>query len=66
MGKEQVARLEERFRQLAPHYQEVILLSRTMGLSHKDIAEIMGKTESSTRNLLYRALAELGEALGDD
>ena len=38
-------------------------LSRLVGLSHKEIASVMERTESSTRNLLYRALAELAEAM---
>ena len=62
-GKEHLKLLEAAFDKLPEHYREVILLSRVVGLSHREIAEIMGRSESATRNLLYRALADLGQTL---
>ena len=66
MGKEELERFETAFARMPEHQQQVILLSRVVGLSHKEIAETMERTESSTRNLLYRALAELAEMMGKD
>ena len=63
MRREYAERFEAVFAQLPEHYREVILLSRVVGLSHREIAATMERTESSTRNLLYRALAELATAL---
>jgi len=63
IAHEEVGHLEAAFAQLAPHSQQVVLLSRLVGLSHREIAATMGRTESSTRNLLYRALAELAESM---
>jgi RNA polymerase sigma-70 factor (ECF subfamily) len=60
LRKEQTERLEKAFDRLPEHYREVVTLARIVGLSHKEIAEATGRTESSTRNLLYRAMAELG------
>jgi len=63
MRREHAELFEARFAALPEHYREVILLSRVVGLSHKEIAATMNRTESSTRNLLYRALAERATAM---
>ena len=63
MRREQVERFEAAFEQLPEHYREIITLSRIVGLSHKEIAEQQGKSETATRSLLHRALAELTEVL---
>ncbi len=63
IAQEEVEHLEAAFAELSPHSQQVVLLSRLVGLSHREIAATLGRTESSTRNLLYRALAELAEAM---
>ncbi|MSR48385.1 MAG: sigma-70 family RNA polymerase sigma factor [Planctomycetes bacterium] len=61
---EQLDRLERAFEQLPEEHREVIALARVLGLSHKEVAEQMGRSELATRSLLHRALAGLAEALG--
>jgi len=61
---EQLDRLERAFGQLPEEHREVIALARVLGLSHKEVAEQMGRSELATRSLLHRALAGLAEALG--
>lgn len=63
MMQEQVERLESAFAKLPDHYREVITLAKVVGLSHREIAEQMGKSETATRSLLLRALSALAEAL---
>jgi len=63
MGREALVRLESAFEKLPEDYREVIVLSRIVGLSRAEIAEKMGRTEASVRNLVSRALAELAEHL---
>ncbi|HEX5011680.1 MAG TPA: sigma-70 family RNA polymerase sigma factor [Planctomycetota bacterium] len=63
MGREALARIEQAFEKLPEDYREVIVLSRVVGLSRAEIAERMGRTEASVRNLVSRALAELAEHL---
>jgi RNA polymerase sigma-70 factor, ECF subfamily len=63
MGREALARIESAFEKLPEDYREVIVLSRVVGLSRAEIAERMGRTEASVRNLVSRALAELAEHL---
>jgi len=65
MGREVMARLESAFEKLPEDYREVIVLARIVGLSRTEIAERMGRTEASVRNLLSRALAELATHLDD-
>ena len=59
MAAELVERMESAFAELPEDYREVILLSRTLGLSRKEVAAEMDRTEASVRNLLARALASL-------
>ncbi len=61
--KERVAQLEAAFDDLSDEHREVITLARIVGLSHKEVGEAMGRSETASRMLLYRALAELGSAL---
>ena len=60
---EEIARIERAFAALPDDYREVILLSRVVGLDRAGVAAQMGRTESSIRNLLHRALAKLGSDL---
>ncbi len=64
--REQAERIEAAFERLPDHYREVITLSRIVGLSRAEIAEVTGRTEASVRNVLHRALAELAELLDED
>lgn len=59
MANETVQRLEAAFDDLPEDYSEVILLCRVVGLSHKEVAERMGRSVDAVRNLLFRALARI-------
>jgi RNA polymerase sigma-70 factor (ECF subfamily) len=63
MAREQIERLELAFDGLSEDHRKVITLARIVGLPHKDIAAEMGRSESATRMLLFRALGQLGIAL---
>lgn len=43
---------------LSEDHREVVTLARIVGLPHKVIAEVMGRSEEATRQLLGRALAQ--------
>ena len=64
MAREDLDRDERAFKKLPDHYREVVLLARVIGLPHKDIGEMTGRSEGSVRTLLHRALARLGVLLG--
>ena len=49
---------------LPESYRRVVLLSHLVGLSRREVATAMGRSEASVRNLLNRALAKLGADLG--
>ena len=61
--REEIERLEQAFDRMPEHYRQVVTLARIVRLSHAQIAEEMGRTEDSVRNLLPRALARLGTLL---
>jgi RNA polymerase sigma-70 factor (ECF subfamily) len=51
--------------QLKPEYTEVLLLRFTEGLSHADVAERLGKTETAVKVTQHRALKALRSRLGN-
>lgn len=65
-SREELARLEQVFRELPDDYREVIVLARLRGWTHERIAEKLGRSEIATRTLLSRALARLALAMEKD
>lgn len=61
--REEVERIEAAFERLPEEYREVITLARIVGLSHREIAERMGRNEEAVRKLLSRARARLARLL---
>jgi RNA polymerase sigma-70 factor (subfamily 1) len=66
IGRERLERVAAALEALPDDHREVIGLARIAGLSHREIAERMGRSEAATRKLLGRALLNLGEVLGTD
>lgn len=62
MANETVQLFEAAFDRLPEDYREVILLCRVVGCSQQDVAERMGRSVDSVRNLLHRALGRLAES----
>lgn len=62
-AKQLVEEVEGAFAKMPDHYREVILLARSEGLTHEQIAARMGRSTGSVRMLLSRALAELARLL---
>lgn len=63
--QERLERLEQAMKTLSPDYRTVLKLSRMEGLSIKEIAKQMGRTESAVKNLLLRATKQLRLSFGD-
>lgn len=63
--RERLDRLEGSMKALAPDYRTVLRLSRMDGLSIKEIANQMGRSESAVKNLLLRATKALRQSFGD-
>lgn len=66
MAREDLQRLETAFDRLTEPQREVLTLARVVGLPHAAIAQRLGKSEVAVRQLLVRAMAALGAALGTD
>lgn len=62
-GKETLERIERALDALSEEQREVVLLSRIAGLSHAQIAQRLGRSESTVRSSLSRALARLARLL---
>ena len=56
-------KLEKCLKQLPPEMNEVVLLRKMEGLSSKQAAEAMGKSDAAVRKLYSRALARLAELM---
>ena len=63
--RERLDRLEASMKALSPDYRTVLRLSRMDGLSIKEIANQMGRSESAVKNLLLRATKQLRQSFGD-
>lgn len=63
MAHEELERIEGAFEKMPEDYRDVICYSRILGLSHKEIAEAMDRSEGAVRTLLSRALTRLAEVL---
>lgn len=58
-NREDLARLERAFAELSDEQRRVILLARIAGMSHEEVASVMGRSVLATRSLLSRAVARL-------
>jgi RNA polymerase sigma-70 factor (ECF subfamily) len=57
--REDLARLEKAIDALKPEYREIIVLTKIEGLSYKEIADRLGKSDEAVRKLVSRALETL-------
>jgi len=63
IGKETARALEEALDALSEEHREVITMARVVKLPHGVIAEVMGRSEEATRQLLVRAMLKLSQEL---
>jgi RNA polymerase sigma-70 factor (ECF subfamily) len=65
VGREEFERVKRALESLPGPQCEVVVLSRVFGLRHAEIAERLGKSEGTVRNILSRALATVARQLAD-
>ncbi len=65
-ARETMERVEAAFDQLPDDYREAVILHKLCGLSHKEIAERMQRSEGAVRNLVYRGISRLALLVDDD
>ena len=63
IAREDLNRAREVFDELEPHYQQVIVMYQMQGMTHRQIAKSLGRSEGAVRNLLYRGLAAISSAV---
>ena len=61
--EERVTVVKEALKRLEPMENTVVVLKRYHSISHQEIADILGITESNSRVILYRAMKRLKEEL---
>jgi RNA polymerase sigma-70 factor (ECF subfamily) len=66
MAAEDLKRIEAAIDRLTEPQREVLTLARIVGLPHAVIAARLGKSEVAVRQLLVRAMAAVGAAIGPD
>ena len=66
MLREEIERIESAFELLSEEHREVITMAHVVGLSRKEIAESMGRSEGAVRVLLHRALVKMSGLLSED
>lgn len=64
--EERMDRLEAALDSLRPDDRQVLVLARIEGLSVREIAQRMDRTEAATMKLLSRAVSRLREAFGEE
>jgi RNA polymerase sigma-70 factor (ECF subfamily) len=64
MRRREVSQLLEALTHLSEEKQELIILRFVEGLSHAQVAQILGKSQEACRVMQHRAIAALGEILG--
>ena len=60
-----VQTVQQAIARLTPEQQQVVILRFVQGLSHREVAAIMGKNEGAIRGLQHRALEALHTLLAD-
>ena len=63
---DEVQRIERAFDQLTDEQREVVTLAHVAGLSRREIAEQLGKSENAVRIVLHRALARVADLVHGD
>jgi RNA polymerase sigma-70 factor (ECF subfamily) len=63
MAREEAERIEQAMDKLSDDEREALLLARVVGLSHREIAPRLGRTETAVRSLIQRASVRLLAAL---
>jgi len=64
--QEEVKRLQTAIAQLSEEQQQVIILRFIEGVSHAEVAAIIGKSEGASRVVQHRALAALHDILSEE
>jgi RNA polymerase sigma factor (sigma-70 family) len=59
---ERIINLHDALAKISPEYRKILLLSKSMKLKNKEIAEILDSNENAVKGMIFRAMAKLREA----
>ena len=66
LATERLQSLMDKLHRLPPIYQQVLICRFIQGLSHKEVARVLGTNENHARILQYRALKRLREEMAKE
>ena len=66
LATERLQGLMDKLHRLPPIYQQVLICRFIQGLSHKEVAQVLGTNENHARILQYRALKRLREEMAKE
>jgi RNA polymerase sigma-70 factor, ECF subfamily len=61
-NSERVKNLHDALAKISPEHRKVLLLSKSMKLKNKEIAEILDTNENAVKGMIFRAMTKLREA----
>jgi RNA polymerase sigma-70 factor (ECF subfamily) len=61
-NSERIKNLYDALSKINPEHRKLILLSKSMKLKNKEIAEILDSNENAVKGMIFRAMAKLREA----
>jgi RNA polymerase sigma factor (sigma-70 family) len=61
-NSERIKNLHIALSKISPEYRKILLLSKSMKLKNKEIAEILDTNENAVKGMIFRAMSKLREA----
>ena len=65
-GREDLREVIERLDGLPEDRREALIMRFALGMSNREIARALGRTDGATKVLIHRAIKQLQEKLDDD
>ena len=65
-GREQLRMVMEGLTHLSEDRREALIMRFALGMSNREIARALGRTDGATKVLIHRATKQLQEEIGDD
>ena len=65
-GREQLRLIMEKLDGLAEDRREALIMRFALGMSNREIARALGRTDGATKVLIHRAIKQLEEEMSDD
>ena len=65
-GREELREVMERLDELSDDRREALIMRFALGMSNREIARALGRTDGATKVLIHRAIKQLEELMADE